>query len=1769
MSTDLRVASFNASLNRSAEGELIADLSTPDNVQAQAVAEIIQRANPDVVLVNEFDFDADGAAADLFRDNYLEVSQNGVDPVEYPFVYVAPSNTGILTGFDKNNDGIIATEADLGSFTYANDSFGFGQFPGQFGYVIYSKYEIDTDNIRTFQEFLWADMPDAQLFDITEGERPLFDPARPFDPANPDDPNTSFFTEDEAMQMRLSAKNHVDVPVIVDGETVHVLAAHPTPPVFDGAEDLNGKLNFDEIRFWTDYVAGSDYIYDDAGVTGGLAPGARFVIVGDYNADPFDGDSRNGAANQFFESPYIFGSTTDESATPGSVGGREQAALQGALNDTHIGDPAFDTADFGPDTTVGNLRVDYALPSTAGLTYQGGGVFWPGTTDPLFELTGTFPFPTSDHRMVFVDLEVTDQGTPNDPDRTDVTATSFGGLVEIPSGTEFDETVIGGLSGLVRNPITGTYLAVSDDRGTEAEDGTILSSPRVYELAIDLSDGSLDEGDVTVLDVITLTQITTEGVLPLNTLNPDLEGIAIGSNGNLLISSERDFEGTPAIYEFSPNGQLLAEAPVDAKFIPDALGDEQTRGVLNNLGFEALSISPDGTTLYVGTEGGLIQDGGRATFDTSAFSRIIEYDLTTGQAVAEYVYPVDPIAVPTEGFADSGLVEVLALDNEGTLIALERSFSLPEEATLEDRGYTGKVYLTTTQGATDVSGVAALPLEEDDGEIEPLVDELLQKRLLVDLEADFGIEPDNIEGLALGPVNADGTVPLIVMSDDNFSAFGPQANQFLVVNLELEDIPAVTAELETPSILRYPGPEPLVIAHRGFSADRPEHTLEAYQLAIDAGADFIEPDLVLTADGELIARHEPWLATVELDENGEIVFDANGDPIVTFETTNVADLPQFADKLTIKTFIPEFPGFGGQTIAGWFAEDFTLDEIKELRAREDQPDLRPQSAAFDDQFEIPTLEEIIEIAEAAGVGIYPETKEPLFFEHIGSYQNEDANGNGTLDDGEDINQNGTLDQVNGGTLINVNTSQLLVDTLVETGFTDPEDIFIQSFGLENLLDLNENILPAAGLDLPLVQLSFGATAFPPIDILYHFGILGIEGGDPTVYDSLGGFITAETTFADLLAPEGLAQVATYAEGLGPSLATVISQPGLANDDFSFVESGLVDDAQAAGLMVHAYTHRDETNFQIDLDGTLTTPEETYEIFLETGIDGLFTDNPDTGVAVQAEIYGDGGNDPDDPAVWINPDDAGASLVIVTAKEGGLRVYDLAGEELFSLEPDAIRYNNVDIVYDLVVAGTARDVAVVSDRANDSIAFFEIDPSGELREITASNAPASLFGVDDGEATAYGLTTYTSLEDGTEYAFVTQADGNQIVQVEIQPNAAGTVGYEVVRTIELPVGDGDPEDFQSEGIAVDRELGLVYVSVEDEIGLVSFEAEPDAGDDLTVIAPIDAPFFTPDLEGVSIHYGENGTGSILVSSQGNATFVAFDRLTGEYQGRFAITGDGVDGVQESDGLEIVSAGLGDAFPNGLLVTQDGNNEPQNVFGDPEDGEIQNFDVNFKYTDLGTVIETVGLVPGNPDFDPRNIEAGTRLEDEASIELGTETTVRAQTVTVTDAALADATLGTTEGGVTLAPAEGGEAATLLDADSIVFTDGAAEARDEAAYALTAIGYDIGFDRVYDMGGAAFWGALVEDGSFSLERFGEAVALSDEFAAVNGADLDAEAFLDAVIGNFDGTVSGAERTQFLAELEAGTATRGQVIADLASSEQAAEAYAGLVDDGVFAFA
>ena len=428
----------------------------------------------------------------------------------------------------------------------------------------------------------------------------------------------------------------------------------------------------------------------------------------------------------------------------------------------------------------------------------------------------------------------------------------------------------------------------------------------------------------------------------------------------------------------------------------------------------------------------------------------------------------------------------------------------------------------------------------------------------------FPIQNENTEDRLL--TGADFDLESFVIAEDGTiwvgEEFGPFLLQFDATGKLLQ------APIPTPNLFELntlTGEPPIVIGHRGASGFRPEHTLEAYELAVYQGADFIEPDLVPTKDGVLIARHENAMAIID-SETGELVE----------ATTDVAERPEFADRLTTKVI-------DGREVTGWFTEDFTLAEIKTLRAVERLPQLR--STEFDGFFEVPTLAEIIELAnrleQVTGrkIGIYPETKHPTFFAE-----------EGTLLD---------------GTPININLGERLIETLVENDYTDPSRIFIQSFEVGNLKELAETIMPAAGVDLPIVQLLGGGGA--PYDF--------VASGD-------------DRTYADLATPEGLAEIATYADGIGPSKGLIVQ-----TQDDELVPTSLVEDAHAVGLLVHPYTFRDESVFLADAYNE--NPELEYELFIRLGVDGYFTDFPITGERVLSQITADFVRSPDNPAVLNN------------------------------------------------------------------------------------------------------------------------------------------------------------------------------------------------------------------------------------------------------------------------------------------------------------------------------------------------------------------------------------------------------------------------------------------------------------------------------------------------------------------------------------------------------
>jgi glycerophosphoryl diester phosphodiesterase len=322
-----------------------------------------------------------------------------------------------------------------------------------------------------------------------------------------------------------------------------------------------------------------------------------------------------------------------------------------------------------------------------------------------------------------------------------------------------------------------------------------------------------------------------------------------------------------------------------------------------------------------------------------------------------------------------------------------------------------------------------------------------------------------------------------------------------------------------------------IVGHRGASGYRPEHTLASYELAARMGADYIEPDLVITKDGVLVARHEPEIGG----------------------TTDVADHPEFMDRKTTKSL-------DGVAVTGWFTEDFTLAELKTLRAKERIPEVRQHNTIYDGRYQVPTLQEVVDLAKRLSrelrreVGIYPETKHPTYFREQG-----------------------------------LPLEPRLVDVLNRNGLNRPNaKVFVQSFEVSNLIELRRK------LRVPLVQLTSATGA--PFDF--------VDSGDPR-------------TYADIVTPAGLRDVAKYAKGLGPEKGQVIPRDAAG---FLTTPTTLVADAHRAGLKVHPYTFRAENQFLPADFRSSAVPYQYGDLFAEiaafraTGIDGLFTDNPDVAVA---------------------------------------------------------------------------------------------------------------------------------------------------------------------------------------------------------------------------------------------------------------------------------------------------------------------------------------------------------------------------------------------------------------------------------------------------------------------------------------------------------------------------------------------------------------------------
>ncbi len=359
----IRFAAYNVALFRSDQGQLAKDLQSGTDTQIKNVAAVIQHVKPDVLGLFEFDYDETGQLLKDFQNNYLSIDQHGEKSITYPYLIQIPSNTGIASEVDYNGDGKVELP---------NDAFGFGKYEGQYAFALLSKFPLDEQQIRSYQKFLWRKMPGAR--------QPM------------KDADTPYYSLDAWANFRLSSKNHIDIPIqLPNGKTVHTILAHPTPPVFDGPEDRNGLRNYDEIRLLKDYISNESYLIDDNNKKGGLKAGEHFVIMGDLNADPLDGDSPTGTIDQLLQSPLVNPMPTTGSLIPKSNGGKAHNQKKGDK-----GDPAYDTSFFGK-------RIDYVIPSKT-IKVISSGVFWPAEGEPLYDLVKEKK--ASDHLLIWVDVNV-------------------------------------------------------------------------------------------------------------------------------------------------------------------------------------------------------------------------------------------------------------------------------------------------------------------------------------------------------------------------------------------------------------------------------------------------------------------------------------------------------------------------------------------------------------------------------------------------------------------------------------------------------------------------------------------------------------------------------------------------------------------------------------------------------------------------------------------------------------------------------------------------------------------------------------------------------------------------------------------------------------------------------------------------------------------------------------------------------------------------------------------------------------------------------------------------------------------------------------------------------------------------------------------------------------------------------------------------------------------------------------------------------------------
>ncbi|WP_110240270.1 esterase-like activity of phytase family protein [Nocardioides gilvus] len=668
----------------------------------------------------------------------------------------------------------------------------------------------------------------------------------------------------------------------------------------------------------------------------------------------------------------------------------------------------------------------------------------------------------------------------------------------------FDGQVIPGFSAMVENR-DGTFWAQPDNGfGTKANSADFLL--RIYKVRPQWETARGGRGSIEVQRFIQLRDpkkrikfpIVNEGTRDrlLTGADFDIESLVRAKDGTFWIGEEFG----PYLLHVSANGTVLeAPVPFPGGKSPQnpTLGDEKPR-VPSSKGFEAMGASPDGRLLYPIVEGALVDDADQRR------RMIHEFDTRRGAYTGRtWQYQVDetPNVIGDAFTVRNNRLLVLERDNlDGAAAVTKRIYEIDLRRRDAD-GFVKKELVVDLLKIANPDEIGTRRSPDAYGVGKEFSFPMVSVEVVVQLN----------DGRIL--VANDNNYP----GDDSRVPGTPDDTEMIVLDLRRTRAPAAN--------------DGLVIGHRGSSGTRPEHTLAAYEQAILACADYIEPDLVATKDGVLVARHE--------NEIGG--------------TTDVADKPEFSDRRTTKTI-------DGARLTGWFTEDFTLAELKTLRATERIPGVRPQNTAYDGLYAVPTLDEVLDLArhsrtcDGKPVGVYPETKHPTYFDSI-----------------------------------DLSLEEPLLADLAANGYDGSDPVFLQSFETGNLRELDR------ASDFKITQLTGCSGA--PYDL--------VAAGDPR-------------TYADVVSAKGLRQVARYADGLGACKDQLIPRGA----DGNLLEpTAVIGDAHAAGLVVHPYTFRVENQFlpaQFRRGTSPTAPGDLageIRAFLDAGIDGYFTDNPAIGATV--------------------------------------------------------------------------------------------------------------------------------------------------------------------------------------------------------------------------------------------------------------------------------------------------------------------------------------------------------------------------------------------------------------------------------------------------------------------------------------------------------------------------------------------------------------------------